>query len=90
MNDKEIRPSMLTKGVFSSTTDLWETPQDFFDKLNDEFHFNLDPCATSENAKCPKYYTKEDDGLSKNWGGVSSILQSAIRPGNWEMGKEML
>lgn len=42
------------------------TPQDFFDKLNDEFKFNLDPCATQENAKCEKYFTKEDDGLSKS------------------------
>ena len=42
------------------------TPQDFFDKLNDEFKFNLDPCATPENAKCEKYFTKEDDGLSKS------------------------
>ena len=69
MRDKETRPSRLTKGVFSSTTDLWETPQDFFDKLNDEFHFNLDPCATHENAKCQKYFTKEDNGLSKDWQG---------------------
>ena len=67
--DTEIRKSRLTKGVFSSTTDLWATPQDFFDKLNDEFHFDLDPCATHDNAKCPIYFTKEDDGLSKDWQG---------------------
>jgi len=52
---------------FSSKTDLWSTPQYFFDKLNDEFNFTLDPCATAENAKCDKFYTKEDDGLSKDW-----------------------
>jgi site-specific DNA-methyltransferase (adenine-specific) len=65
----ETRPSRLTKGVFSSTTDLWATPQDFFDKLNDEFHFDLDPCATPDNAKCPIFFTKEEDGLSKDWAG---------------------
>ena len=65
----ETRPSRLTKGVFSSTTDLWATPQDFFDKLNDEFHFDLDPCATPDNAKCPIFFTKEEDGLSKDWQG---------------------
>ena len=27
--------------MFSSKTDLWETPQDFFDKLNEEFHSRL-------------------------------------------------
>lgn len=52
---------------FSSRTDNWATPQDFFDKLNAEFHFTLDPCADANNAKCPKFYTKEDDGLTKSW-----------------------
>jgi hypothetical protein len=65
------------KGMFSSNTDLWATPQDFFDTLDKEFHFNLDPCATAENAKCERYYTCEENGLSKNWGG---IRYSAIRP----------
>ena len=53
---------------FSSTTDLHATPQDFFDKLNVEFGFGLDVCATPENAKCPRYYTKADDGLAQDWG----------------------
>ena len=55
--------------MFSSKTDLWETPQDFFDRLNDEFHFNVDVCATPDNAKCGTYFTKENDGLSQSWGG---------------------
>lgn len=62
---------MNTKGVFSSQTDEWETPQSLFDELNAEFHFDLDPCATDENHKCAEYYTKTDDGLAKNWGGRS-------------------
>ena len=45
----------------------WETPQDFFDKLNEEFHFTLDPCCTKETAKCAKYYTPEDNGLLQDW-----------------------
>ena len=61
---------MKTRVVFSRQTDEWETPQDLFDKLNDEFHFTLDPCASDENHKCESYFTKEDDGLSKKWGGV--------------------
>jgi site-specific DNA-methyltransferase (adenine-specific) len=43
----------------------WETPQAFFDKLNEEFHFGLDPCATADNAKCLKYYDR--NGLSRSW-----------------------
>jgi site-specific DNA-methyltransferase (adenine-specific) len=55
--------------MFSSKSDEWETPQDLFNSLNDEFHFTLDPCSTHENHKCDKYYTQEDDGLSKDWAG---------------------
>lgn len=55
--------------MFSSNTDNWSTPQHVFDELNDEFHFNLDPCADNQNHKCDKFYTKEDNGLLQDWGG---------------------
>lgn len=56
--------------LFSSKSDLWETPQELFEKLNQEFHFEVDVCATQKNAKCSKYYSPEQDGLSQKWGGV--------------------
>lgn len=56
--------------MFSSKTDLWSTPQDLYDMLNEEFHFTLDVCALPENAKCERYYTPEIDGLSQKWDGV--------------------
>lgn len=46
---------MNTDVMFSSANEVWATPQDFFDDLNKEFHFNLDPCAIPENAKCIKF-----------------------------------
>jgi site-specific DNA-methyltransferase (adenine-specific) len=52
---------MNTDLMFSSKTDLRATPQAFFDKLDSEFHFTLDPCATRENAKCEKYFTEKED-----------------------------
>lgn len=55
--------------MYSSKTDQWATPDDFFKELDQEFHFNLDPCADEQNHKCEKYFTKEDNGLSKDWGG---------------------
>ena len=55
--------------MYSSKTDEWTTPQDFFDKLNQEFHFDLDPCADETNHKCKKYFNKEQNGLLQNWGG---------------------
>ena len=61
---------MNTDVMFSSKTDLWETPQTFFDELNQEFGFTLDACAVPDNAKCERYYTPEQDGLSQPWDGV--------------------
>lgn len=48
----------------------WETPQNLFDKLDSEFHFTLDVCATKETAKCKNYYTPEIDGLKQDWQGI--------------------
>lgn len=53
---------------FSSATDEWPTPQGFFDATNAEFGpLELDPCATLENHKCPRYFTRADDGLAQVW-----------------------
>jgi len=54
---------------FSSKTDLWSTPQDFFDKYNKIYNFTLDVCATKDNAKCNNYFTKEENGLEQKWSG---------------------
>lgn len=55
---------------FSSKTDLWATPPDFFAKLDREFDFDIDVCALAENAKCQTYFTPEQDGLAQDWRGV--------------------
>ena len=53
--------------LYSSNRMDWETPRDFFNKLNAEFHFTLDPCCSQETAKCLKYFTPEIDGLAQSW-----------------------
>lgn len=60
---------MINDGMFTSKTDMWETPQDLFDNLDSEFHFTLDVCAVKENAKCNNFYSPEQDGLSQPWTG---------------------
>jgi len=55
--------------MVSSKSNEWETPQELFNELDNEFHFTLDPCATKENAKCVKYYTKDINGLKQSWAG---------------------
>jgi phage N-6-adenine-methyltransferase len=58
-----------TDGLYSSERGDWATPQDLFDLLNDEFDFDLDVCAMPWSAKCARYFTPDDDGLSQVWEG---------------------
>jgi len=58
----------MNKVLFSSNRMDWETPQDLFDKLDKEFHFDLDPCANDDNHKCQTYFTPDQDGLQQDWG----------------------
>lgn len=62
----------------TSNSDEWETPQDIFDSLDQEFHFTLDPCATDENHKTPVYFTREQNGLSVSWGGTGYSVTHRI------------
>ena len=56
--------------MMSSNTPEWATPQDTFDALNKEFQFDVDVCANESNAKCERYFSKEQDGLKMDWGGL--------------------
>lgn len=58
---------MINKSLFSSNTNEWATPIKFFEELNKEFNFTLDPCATLENHKCKKFYTIQENGLIQDW-----------------------
>lgn len=58
-----------TQVMFSSKTNEWATPQDFFDMLNTTYGpFTLDAAASDDNYKVATYYTQADDSLSQNWG----------------------
>ena len=66
-----------TQGVmFSSKSNEWETPQSFFERLNEALGpFTLDPCATEETTKVPgNFFTQEDDGLLKDWDGQTVFM----------------
>lgn len=61
----------MKREVYASSASCeWETPDEFFNALDDQYHFTLDVCATKENAKCDRYFTVDDDGLSKEWQGT--------------------
>lgn len=69
---------------YSSDSNEWATPRDIFDALDAEFHFTLDPCASDENHKCDKYFTKEQDGLKQSWVGEAVFMNP---PYGREIGK---
>lgn len=53
--------------LFSSNKEDWETPQELFNELDQEFNFTIDVCADNRNKKCKRFYTKEENGLLQNW-----------------------
>lgn len=61
---------MISEALYSSRSEMWETPQWLYDKLDAEYHFETDVCAVPENAKCKHFYTPEQDGLLQDWRGV--------------------
>lgn len=70
--------------MFSSDKNYWETPQDFFDTINMKYGFTLDAAASEHNHKVDRYYTEQDDGLSKDWGGETVFCNPPY--GNRETG----
>ena len=61
---------------YTSCSEEWPTPQEFFDRLDEEFGFTLDPCATGTNAKCPSFFTRHQDGLQQDWGSNRVICNA--------------
>jgi site-specific DNA-methyltransferase (adenine-specific) len=61
---------MTSRVLFTSKRDVWSTPQSLFDRLNAEFGFTIDVCATEENARVRPYYSPEVNGLKQQWKGT--------------------
>lgn len=60
---------VISPALYSCRSEEWSTPGDLYEVLNQEFRFSLDPCASLVNAKCVKFFTKEEDGLKQDWSG---------------------
>jgi phage N-6-adenine-methyltransferase len=54
--------------------DVWETPKEFYQLLDRQFHFTLDPCASDSNHKCAKWFTEQQDGLKQSWKGETVFV----------------
>ena len=57
----------IHRSLYSSRSEEWSTPRAFFEQLDKEFRFTLDPCATRSNRKCTRYFTRRQDGLKQDW-----------------------
>lgn len=58
----------MNQGLHATHAEEWSAPRAVYQPLDAEFHFTLDACATADNAKCPRYFTKDQDGLDQAWG----------------------
>ena len=63
----------MTKGLTSTGNIVAETPEYLFRRLSQIFNFTVDVCALPDNAKCERFYTPDDDGLSMPWGGEYGV-----------------
>lgn len=61
-------PQQVKKRGATERDNLGTDPA-LFARLDERFGFTLDACATDANAKCERFYTLEDDGLTQPWNG---------------------
>ena len=74
--DKATQDTLMSSGDAAGSPN-WETPRDFFDKLDLLFGpFELDAAATAKNSKCPKHLSAREDALSVPW--TTSEYRQAI------------
>jgi phage N-6-adenine-methyltransferase len=62
-------PQQTRRRGANSAVDDRGTPPELFDPLNERFAFSIDVAALAHNAKCERYYTPEQDGLTRSWAG---------------------
>jgi site-specific DNA-methyltransferase (adenine-specific) len=53
--------------VFSSLTCEWRTPRSIFQKLDEEFHFEIDVAANRENALCGRFFDLKTNAIMQHW-----------------------
>lgn len=64
-------PQQVAKHGAREDTDDRATLPAIFDPLHTEFRFTIDVAASKENTKCPRFFTREQDGLKQSWAGES-------------------
>jgi len=68
------------KGLYSSLSGEWRTPQGLFNELDREFDFNLDPCASTDSAKCGIFFGPKENGLATSWRLFGEPSRAFVNP----------
>jgi site-specific DNA-methyltransferase (adenine-specific) len=53
--------------IWQHGSDEWETPAALFNFLDSIYHFDVDVCASPQNAKCRQFFDRDRDGLIQTW-----------------------
>ena len=70
-NPADQKPNYKSEDIKISKSDNWRTPHDLFDKINREFHFDVDRAADKDNALCDLFYSKEESCVVSDFGNWS-------------------
>lgn len=62
-------PQQIAAGGVADEVDDRGTPPELFDPLMARFGFTLDVAAAVHNAKTPRHFTRQTDGLAQSWAG---------------------
>lgn len=74
---------MINRALFTSHQE-WETPQELFDRLNEEFNFTIDLAGNSINHKLQHYYNLEQNSLKQDWSNQRAFLNPPYgKIGQW-------
>ena len=84
-----VNEALASTAHLSAEKDEWATPQALFEQLDAEFGFTLDVCASPYNAKCKRYFTAADDGLSRSWSGEVVFMNPPYSTVSEWMGKAL-
>lgn len=71
----------MNRALFTSASTTWGTPQPFYEWLDRQLHFTLDVCAVKKNAKHPRFFSPDDDGLAQSWAGETAWCNPPYGPG---------
>lgn len=75
----------LAKSKGCAQKDKWETPTKIFEQISKQYNFTLDPCCEKHTAKCPKFYTEQENGLLQNWNGETVFVNPPYSRGNIDL-----